>query len=144
MYCLDSLLYLLAHLPMKPISALLSSQPLSEQSQSERDTFFARTESVSLNSEEEVKRSNDQFFGDEKEAFNHPVETYPLAKQPHLLQPYAQREQLFGAGGGADGVGGGGKGEESNKSTLPVSYSKNGSRYVYTIFCSHLSRGFVL
>ncbi len=84
---------------------------------------------MSLNSEEEVKRYNDQFFGDEKEAFNHPVETYPLARQPHLLQPYAQKEQLFGSRESDGWVEGGAKGEESSKNILPVSYSRNNTRY---------------
>ena len=129
MYCLDGLLYLLAHLPMKPLSTLLSNQPTLEQTHEEKETvtFFTRTESVSANSEEEVQRSNDQFFGEEKGVFNRPVETYPLAKQPHLLQPYAQKEQLFGSGG-RDSMGG--MRDEISKTILPVSYSRNDSRYM--------------
>ncbi len=118
---------------MKPLTTLLSSQPTLEQTQKEKETvtFFTRTDSVSANSEEEVQRSNDQFFGEEKGVFNRPVETYPLAKQPHLLQPYAQKEQLFGSGG-RDSMGG--MRDETSKTILPVSYSRNDSRYMKNLF----------
>ena len=74
-----------------------------------------------------MKRSNEQFFGEglmdpseNKTVFSRPLnEAYPLAKQPHLLQPYAQREVLFG--GWRDPVGG--VDENSAEQSLPVTYS---------------------
>lgn len=88
---------------------------------------------MTLHSDEEVKRSNDQFFREERSGFSHPVESYPLAKQPHLLQPYAQREQLFG-GGASEGLSSErGKSATTEKKLLPVSYSRTESRYVYQV-----------
>ena len=79
-----------------------------------------------------MKRSNEQFFGEgsmdpdtfgeSRMAFARPLnEAYPLANQPHLLQPFAQREALFG--GWRDDVRGMDEGRD--KKSLPVTYSDN-------------------
>ena len=134
MYCLDGLLYLLAHLPKKVFSGMSTTStppPQAGQTDVQNSTFFTRSESVTLNSDEEVKRSNDQFFREEGVGFSHPVESYPLAKQPHLLQPYAQREQLFGGGAGEGVNSERDKGATTEKKLLPVSYSRTESRYAH-------------
>ena len=130
-YCLDGLLYLLTHLPKKALSALHTNStppPQAGQTNDQNSVFFTRSESVSLHSDEEVRRSNDQFFGEEHETFSHHVEAYPLAKQPHLLQPYAQREQLFGGGASKDVTSSTDEGVKTKKKVLPVSYSRIESR----------------
>ena len=62
--------------------------------------FFTRSESITSASavdEEEVLRSNSQFFGTPASPVSSgPLqEAFPLAKQPHLLKPYAKKEHLF-------------------------------------------------
>lgn len=61
------------------------------------ERFFARTESI-VDSEEEVQKCNAEFFGTAASPVpsSGPLqEAFPLAKQPHLLKPYARKEQLF-------------------------------------------------
>ena len=58
--------------------------------------FFLRSESV--RAREEVEKSNEQFFETASSpgpTVNPLQEAFPLAKQPHLLQPYARKEHLF-------------------------------------------------
>ena len=118
--------------------------------------FFTRSESITFASavdEEEVLRSNSQFFGTPASPVSSgPLqEAFPLAKQPHLLKPYAKKEHLFrsprpmflegadsnvNSGGtwtGDDGVTEEMDGEEngsSRASTLPVAYSQLDTRWV--------------
>lgn len=71
-----------------------------EQKASAGIRFFTRSESISYASakdEEEVLKSNSQFFGmPASPVSSGPLqEAFPLAKQPHLLKPYAKKEQLF-------------------------------------------------
>ena len=113
--------------------------------------FFTRSESITYASamdEEEVLRSNSQFFGTPASPVSSgPLqEAFPLAKQPHLLKPYAKKEHLFRSprpllleGTDSSNVNGNGDdrtteemdGEESGlggADTLPVAYSQLDSR----------------
>lgn len=127
-YCLDGLLYFLTHLPKKSLSALLSSDAPEPETQRDTDSLFSGAASVSFNTEEEVRRSNDQFFGKEKEVFSRPVEAFPLAKQPHLLQSYVQQEQLFGSQEESRSSDQEGGREKPVKKALPISYSRNDTK----------------
>ena len=58
--------------------------------------YFLRTES--LRAKEEVEKSNEQFFATASSPGpNHDLyqEPFPFAKQPHLLQSFASKQQLF-------------------------------------------------
>ena len=118
--------------------------------------FFTRSESITYASamdEEEVLKSNSQFFGTPASPLSSgPLqEAFPLAKQPHLLKPYAKKEQLFRSprpllleGNDSNASNGGTwadddrgteemDGEENGSSgagTLPVAYSQLNSRWV--------------
>ncbi len=111
--------------------------------------FFQRSESVIFSDDDSsVQRSNEQFFGEELNQSelmfpphlhsphpgHHPWgaqsevlsqslhESYPLASQPHLLQPFARKENLFSSSREAGRGGGGGR-------KLPVSYAHQSLRY---------------
>ena len=115
-YMLDGLLYTLNHWPKAAteLCKIMQSDPGKVTSPSKRiktsstgdetmetekpqeTRFFSRSESIIIS--EEVQKSNDQFF----DTATSPVptgdplqEAFPLARQPHLLQPYARKEQLF-------------------------------------------------
>lgn len=126
MYCLDTLLYTLAHIPKDSIIATLDSQPSQTtssktQSSSKDSLFFARSDSVSVVSfaEEDVKKSNEQFFGGGSGSGGGTAlhEAFPFAKQPHLLQPHTQREFLFGGANMSDRLD-----KRKDKVSLPVTY----------------------
>lgn len=90
------------------------------------EPLFIRTESE----EERTQRYNAEFF----RTASSPVapkgpfeEAFPLAKQPHLLQPYALKEQLFASNQDQEM-----KDEDMpSSSSLPVSYLDLDSRYVH-------------
>ena len=138
-------------------SEAISMETNSQTQQTKGGRFFERTESIILGEESETHKSNEQFFGKEAsldkaefvgppnpwghqiENFSRPlIEDYPLAQQPHLLKPYAKKEQLFSPTGrkGSDAAGRGeneGEGEESTgrgRRKLPVSYAQRKMRYV--------------
>ena len=72
-------------------------ESVSRKRSASEERFFARTESI-VDSEEEVQKCNAEFFGTAASPVpsSGPLqEAFPLAKQPHLLKPYARKEQLF-------------------------------------------------
>ena len=89
------------------------------------EPLFIRTESE----DERTQRYNAEFF----RTASSPVapkgpfeEAFPLAKQPHLLQPYALKEQLFASNQDQEM-----KDEDTpDTSSLPVSYLLLQNRYI--------------
>ena len=135
--------------------------PMETSTSQTHDTrFFKRSESILASSgaesegDAEMRKSNRKFFGisqglpsspdlagngkslgggqGNKGNFSQPLsEAFPLAQQPHLLKPFAKKEQLFSSPsrvqGGCEGEEEGEGGEERRRgkggASLPVSYS---------------------
>ena len=122
MYVLDALIYTLNKWPKEATNLLLSSNNLHsspatneiedtnddamdgtvtppKQRGPSEERFFTRTDSVIDSEEDLVRKWNADFFGSSATspvATRGPLqEAVPLAKQPHLLKPYARKEQLF-------------------------------------------------
>ena len=112
-YALDGLIYTLTYWPKEASDICrleqLSTTPTKMEEANEIrkkygiDTdepknikFFLRSESV--RNKEEVEKSNEQFFATASSpgpGMDPYQEAFPFAKQPHLLRPFASKQQLF-------------------------------------------------
>ena len=113
MYALDGLMYTLTYWPSEATDLCKLEQMVTTPTKTDEadvikkkfgmDTnepknlkFFLRSES--LRAKEEVEKSNEQFFatasspGPNHDPYQEP---FPFAKQPHLLQSFASKQQLF-------------------------------------------------
>ena len=110
-YALDGLIYTLTHWPKEATDICMLEQLSATPSKMEEIKkkysiesfneskglkFYLRSESV--RAKEEADKSNEQFFTTASSpgpSLGPLQEAFPFAKQPHLLQPFVSKEQLF-------------------------------------------------
>ncbi len=113
-YALDGLIYTLTHWPkeatdicrlnqiadspsrIEEVNEIKKKYSMEVLSESKNVKYYLRPESV--RAKEEADKSNEQFFTPASSpgpSLGPLQEAFPFAKQPHLLQPFVSKEQLF-------------------------------------------------